>query len=362
MHGMPDLIARINRLATDEALLRSVEEATRQAAVLPILSDLGWDWSNLGEVVPEFAVGAGRVDYCLREANRSLVLVEVKRAGTDLTNHQEQLLGYAFKEGAHLAVLTDGLVWWLYLPTEPGSWEQRKFFVIDIQRQASEEAAASFERFMSRELVLSGKAVTSARAELTSQERERRIEAALPVAWRQLLSGPDELLVELLADATAGIAGHRPDAETVAQFLSTASPPSGQTAPRPMLPPAPTSATPPQPSTPSPGQVYTGHVPKAFSLRGLRHEVKTWRELLIETCARGAEHVGDQFESLVVPIRGRKRMYFARTSAGLVVPLLVPGTGLFVEGNLSANDCVRLARRVIAAIFGNDEVLTVELA
>ena len=40
----------------------------------------------------------------------------MKRVGSDLDEHQEQLLRYAFDEGVQLAALTTGLVWWLYLP------------------------------------------------------------------------------------------------------------------------------------------------------------------------------------------------------------------------------------------------------
>ncbi len=107
---MDDLAELVRRLARSEALAQSVEEATRQAAVLPVLDGLRWDWRDLDEVVPEFVVRGGRVDYCLRSAGRTLVLIEVKRTGTDLAPHQEQLLRYAFEEGAPLAVLTDGLI------------------------------------------------------------------------------------------------------------------------------------------------------------------------------------------------------------------------------------------------------------
>lgn len=54
------------RLSKDKTLLNSVEEATKQGAVLPVLSSLGWNCFNLQEVVPEFPVGDGRIDYCLR--------------------------------------------------------------------------------------------------------------------------------------------------------------------------------------------------------------------------------------------------------------------------------------------------------
>ena len=108
---MTQLVALIKKLARSETLRRSGEEATRQAAVLPVLAGLGWNWQDIDEVVPEHAVGGGRVDYCLRHANQSLVFVEVKRTGTELFQHQKQLLGYAFEEGVPLAALTDGLIW-----------------------------------------------------------------------------------------------------------------------------------------------------------------------------------------------------------------------------------------------------------
>ena len=112
-------------------MARQGETATRQAAVLPTLEMLGWDWQNLDEVAPEYTVRGGRIDYCLRSNGASLVHLEVKRVGTDLTSHQNQLLRYAFEEGARLAILTDGLIWWFYLPLESGGWEQRRFVTID---------------------------------------------------------------------------------------------------------------------------------------------------------------------------------------------------------------------------------------
>ena len=40
----------LSRLSKDQALLRGVEEATKQGAVLPILSHIGWNFFNLQEV------------------------------------------------------------------------------------------------------------------------------------------------------------------------------------------------------------------------------------------------------------------------------------------------------------------------
>ena len=130
-----------------------------------MLAALGWQWHDIDEVVPEYGVGSGRVDYCLRVRGYSAVFLEVKRAETDLQPHQEQLLRYAFEEGVGLAALTDGLVWWLYLPTAEGSWEQRRFFSLDVRRVAYERSAAVLAAFLAREAVLSRDALERARAE-----------------------------------------------------------------------------------------------------------------------------------------------------------------------------------------------------
>ena len=218
---MPDLSkfeTLIGRLAEID-FSQSSEQDTREIAVNTVIGELGWDTLNRDEVAREYSVRGGRVDYCLRTPARNLVLIEVKRAGTDLTEHQEQLLRYAFDEGVPLAVLTDGLVWWLYLPTAGGSWEQRRFFRVNFRERRPADAAAALHRFLNRNGVVSGEAQGEARREFESQERDRRIRAALQDAWRQVLDDPDSLLREELADRVEEISGHRPDRDTIADFL-----------------------------------------------------------------------------------------------------------------------------------------------
>ena len=77
----------------------------------PSISALGWDTFDPNEVAREYSVLGGKVDYCLRIQNKPQVLIEVKRIGSNLNDHQEQLLRYAFEEGISLAALTDGLIW-----------------------------------------------------------------------------------------------------------------------------------------------------------------------------------------------------------------------------------------------------------
>ena len=118
-----DLLGLLDRLQGDAAVLLDSEEATKQGIILPILSRVGWDRDNIREVIPEYRVESGRVDYCLHANGRNLVFIEAKRTDQDLDRHQEQLLDYAFREGVELAALTNGVVWWLYLPLLSGSSE-----------------------------------------------------------------------------------------------------------------------------------------------------------------------------------------------------------------------------------------------
>ena len=198
---------------------QSSEQATREMAVNPIIGALGWDTMKPEEVAREFLVRGGKVDYCLRGQMHNLVLIEVKRAGANLTEHQEQLLRYAFDEGVPLAALTDGLVWWLYLPMAGGSWEQRRFFSTNLRAQRPADAASAIHRFLNRDGVICGEALEKAKREFESQERDRRVRGALQRAWRQTLSDPQGLLRDLLAETVSEISGHRPGRETITEFL-----------------------------------------------------------------------------------------------------------------------------------------------
>ena len=81
------------------------------------------------------------VDYALRLNNSSKVFVEAKKGGEDLEKHEEQVLGYSFREGVELAILTNGGTWLFYLPTEKGNWSARRFYAIDVSERDAAEAA-----------------------------------------------------------------------------------------------------------------------------------------------------------------------------------------------------------------------------
>lgn len=330
----------LTRLKGERALFLSGEEATRQGAILPILARLGWDRDNIREVVPEYTVGNGRVDYCLKIGEQVSAFVEVKRTNEELERHQEQLLEYAFRQGVKIAVLTNGLLWWFYLPLFPGSWDQRKFFTIDIQEQEVGGAATHFMLFLSREAIANGAALKRAEEIHTGRERDRRIRDTIPTAWRDLCQKPDEMLVELLSEKVESLCGHKPTEEVLGEFLAgTIAAPSG---PSPGRGERPTPTDRPRPSRvvtpPPPGSddTWTFKSPVAFRFKGQRHQVGAFKEILMKLSEVLYSEHRREFQK-VFTLRGRRRAYFSQDYKEMTEPREIPSSGIYVETCLSAN-------------------------
>lgn len=362
MPDMTDLEALITRLVNDRTLLRSGEAGTRMGAVNPTLRALGWDTDNLDEVDPEFADGSGgKVDYCLRHQGRNLVLIEAKRASADLALHQGQLLQYAFGIGVELAALTNGLDWWLYLPMKGGrSFEGRRFARIDFRSQDASRAAEALTRFLNRDTTVSGRTLEEAEREFERRESDELVRAALPNVWTKVLA--DQRLRDLLAHEVRESTGVRPNADTIVEFLQgKGAAPATPTRP-PDGPPKPESASeaPPQPPTAGDAATFKGQRLSAFWLDGTRYEASNWRRMLQAVCEHLANEAGATFGQRVDHLRGRTRVYFSGNPDDLYRPMEIANSGFYAEGNLSADDCVRLARRALEAVRGSDSGLQIE--
>ncbi|MBU4501745.1 MAG: hypothetical protein KKA79_04080 [Nanoarchaeota archaeon] len=210
----------IGDLRTDKRIISFDEAATKQAVILKLLSILGWDTFNIEEVKPEYSVGGKSVDYSLRTAGVNKVFLEVKRIREDLEKHQEQLLGYSFKEGVKLAVLTNGVTWWFYLPLYEGNWEQRRFYTIDILQQEPDEASSKFIDFLCKDNIVTGKAIQNAEEIHKSRKKQTIIKNVLPEAWNKIIFEGNELMINLITETIEKLCGYKPDSEVVKQFLS----------------------------------------------------------------------------------------------------------------------------------------------
>ena len=215
------LQAFIENIKNDKRLSSFSEDQTKMAIILPILRRIGWDTENIDEVFPEFSVENRRVDYALRLNNKSVVFLEAKRPTEDLDsgNHQEQLLDYSFRQGIELALLTNGITWFLYLPNAGGDWKARKFYTIDLKEQESASVTSKFIELLSKKNIESGKAIQTAKAVHKDKLKNGAIQEALPVAWNRIMEEPDSLLVDLLVESAEKICGYKPEASSVSKFL-----------------------------------------------------------------------------------------------------------------------------------------------
>jgi hypothetical protein len=352
-----ELLRLINDFKKDRRLLSFDEAATKQAVILRILKALGWDPFNIDEVYPEYSVGGKRVDYTLKYNGRDKVFIEVKKVNEDLEKHQEQLLNYSFQEGVKLAILTNGISWWFYLPLREGSWEQRKFYTIEIYDQDTEDIIKKFEDFLSKENVITDKAVENAENLYKSKQKQYLIEKTIPKAWKKMITEPDELLVELLADTTEKLCGYKPDNETVGNFLVKIS----QSIEIYSKKENPTSIElPPHQIFSQPITEYRGKSINSFTFKGTRYNVRSWKEMLLKITNLMLSAHREQFDK-VLYLKGRKRPYFTKNPSELRSPEKINNTNIFVETNLSANSIVKLSKSIIEIFGYKEEDLSIEI-
>jgi hypothetical protein len=341
------LVTLVDQLKSDKRLASFDEAATKQIVLLRVLSLLGWDTFNIDEVLPEYSVGSQKVDYSLRHKNVNKVFIEVKKVGEDLEKHQEQLLNYSFKEGTKLAILTNGISWRFYLPLYEGSWDQRKFYTIEIYDQDSEDIVGKFKDYLSKENVLSGKSTQNAEAVYKSKQKEYLVSGTLPKAWNKLISEPDELLIELIADATEKLCGYKPENSVVEDFISS------NIAGGKVDVGTQTTRKPTERHAYTDIESYIGKTVTAFVFKNKRYEVKYWIEVLTQICKIMYDLHHSSFER-VLQLRGSKRPYFTRKPDELRIPQQIEDSNIFMETNLSSNSIVRISRNVIS-LFGYTE-------
>ena len=351
-----EVLSVITKWQSNERLASLGEAMVQQVIVLPIFRGLGWDPDNDREVHPQYPVEDGKVDYALLIGSAVKVFIEVKNGGESLGKHQEQLLGYSFKRGVRIAALTNGAMWWFYLPLQEGSWEQRKFYAVEFDKQNGAEIAQKFVDLLSKENVSSWKAVQNAE----DLRNKRQISETFPEAWNQLVSETNSSIVELLAERTRELCGSEPDKNNVKQFLSehihqikitsSAVAPPTPDPPTESEPSNSVTTTQPTSFTAAPDLTFTK--PTSFTFNAELHRVESWSGMMVKLCEIVREAHRDRFDERVLNIRGPNGATdYSRNGEDLENARLIEGTTVNVETHGGGKDNVPRAERLITA-FG----------
>ena len=355
-----NLIKAIKEIRSDSSLLILDEASIKSAIILRLLSLLGWNPFDINQVKPEYTVESKRVDFSLRINGTNKAFIEVKRPNENLEPHQEQLLGYSFREGVKIAILTNGVTWWFYLPLNEGSWEQRRFFNADFTEQEPESIAERFVALLSKDNITSGAAVKNAEDLYQSRQRKVILREALPKAWHKLINDPDDLLVNLLIETTEKLSGFRPEIDDVEKFLDGVAHPvlldSGTHLSS--TPPTAYQIARPRVSAPSTGG-YINRQIAGFTLLGKIHRPRNWKDLIVTVSEEMYRRHPAEFDR-ALRLRGTKMAYFGLNANELSQPSRISDSKYFVETKLNSNSIVRRCHELLSLFGYKESDLTIE--
>lgn len=138
------VLATVKRLAAlieKDRQGRISEAQTVAKYVLPLLKAVGWDLED-DRVVMEYRVtSGGKVDLALIDEDEPEVFVEAKRLGESLSlsdAEAKQALSYAYEDGAHWCILTNGDRYEVYDPRRPVAQTKKRVVAFSLTEAAQD--------------------------------------------------------------------------------------------------------------------------------------------------------------------------------------------------------------------------------
>jgi hypothetical protein len=366
----------INGLKSNKRLTSFDEASTKQAVVLRLLSFFDWDIFNVEEVYPDYAVNSSHVSYALRTKDVDKIFIEVKRIHEDLDKYQEKFITRSSDEGVDFAVLTNGIIWWFYLTSAEGSWDQKWFYSIDLFNQTPDSFVPQLVDLLTKGNVAKGAALKTAKL-LFENKKQKMAADFLPKAWNQIVSQPNKIFVELLSLQTEKLCGYKVDIKSIETFLSQhidkwliTNISSTATAPPPvnMEPeilefddslPLPSSKSSSEKHIAQKLESYADKSVRSYTFKGHTHRVRGWEEFLSTICDYlAAAHTVD-FEK-VLWISDDQKVLFSRYSDQLRMPEKIKRTDIYVETKLSPDMVVKTVNKLLKAFGYGKDVLAID--
>jgi len=399
----------IKELKSNKKLERFDEASTKQAVVLRLFSFLGWDIFNVDEVYPDYSVNSHSIAYALRVKNTNKIFIDVKRVGEKLDNYQKPLLNLASGENVEIAILTNGVLWWFYLPRSDGNSQEKWFYSVDLLKQKEDTFVAQIIDLLSKNKVVKGQALKAAET-LNKNKNQKIASNVIPEAWNKIISQPNMIFVELLRESTEKICGCRVETKLVERFLEkhldkwlVTSRPTTSSAPPPKVievsnlekksalnvsdvsaPKLNTSdvsrhklntsdvsrhklntsdvsghklnasdvSGPRSNKTLNKPERYIDTEIKSYTFNGKTNPARYWEDLLTGLCDYFAAIHSKDFEK-VLWISGEDKTYFSRYSDQLRIPEKIKGSDIYVETKLGPDEIVKTARSLLRE-FGYD--------
>ncbi|MCP3733125.1 hypothetical protein M9978_22210 [Sphingomonas sp. MG17] len=265
------------------------EAAISHGIVTPILGMLGWDSADPDQLVPEYRVDNGFVDFALIGLNRTpAIFIEVKGRGK-AADGDRQLFSYAFHHGVPLCVLTDGAVWNFYVPSGIGSYEDRRVYRLQLDERTPAECEEIFQRYLSRDRVRSGESFADAQRDHQTAIGRRQAAAVLPRAWAELIAERDDRILETLAEKVEALSGYRPNAGEAEAFLDALKPARPAAEPRATAP----ATVLPSPSAPAQATDRTVHYTLFDQAFESPNASRALVDILRALAARDPSRIGD---------------------------------------------------------------------
>ena len=369
----------IKDLKSNKKLDTFDEASTKQAVVLRLFSFLGWDIFNVEEVYPDYSVNSYSVTYALRVKNASKIFIEVKRVQEKLDNFQKPLLNFASRENVDISILTNGVLWWFYLPKSTGNSQEKWFYSVDLLKQKEDSFVPQLIDLLSKNKVVKGQALKAAKV-LNQNKNQKIASNVIPEAWNKIISQPNMIFVELLRERTEKISGCRVEAKLVERFLekhldkllvtnrptTTSAPPpkvievsslekknalNASDVSAPKLNASDVSA-PQSKKTLKKPESYIDKEIKSYTFNGKSNPVRYWEDLLTGLCDYFAAIHSKDFEK-VLWISGEDKTYFSRYSDQLRIPEKIKGSDIYVETKLRPDEIVKTSRSLLSE-FGYD--------
>ena len=369
----------IEDLKSNKKLSSFDEASTKQAVVLRLLSFLEWDIFDVEEVYPGYSVDSYSVSYALRVKNNLKIFIEVKRVHEKLENHQKQLVTISAREGVDLSILTNGIIWWFYLISAKGDWQQKWFYSIDILKQKPDAIATHLIDLLGKTKVAKGQSLKTAKS-LYENKKQKMAADLIPQAWNQILAGPNKIFVELLSEATEKICGYKVESNQIEEFLKKhldkwliKDAPALSVAPPAKIKEAQNvqdekqssqgsasssiSAAAQKPMSPK-TEIYEGKTIKSFSFNGHNYEVRHWDEMLTTLCDYFAASHSKDFEK-VLWISGENKTYFSRYQDQLRIPEKIKKTDIYVETKLNPDEIVKTSKNLLSEFGYSRDLLKI---